>query len=65
MSVRGLGVFEHETALGNAPANQLFELIRVEGPETPRSFGEYHITGPGALPAGVKFRWVVNPNGNV
>jgi CRISPR-associated protein Csd2 len=31
MSVRGLGVFEHKTALGNAPAHQLFDLITVEG----------------------------------
>ncbi len=65
MSVRGLGVFEHETALGNAPAHQLFDLIRVDQPETPRSFADYHVSGPGTLPAGVSFRWVVAPNGHV
>ena len=65
MSVRGLGVFEHESALGNAPAHQLFDLIRVEGQETPRSFHDYIVSGPGALPAGVSFRWVVAPNGRV
>jgi CRISPR-associated protein Csd2 len=65
MSVRGLGVFEHETALGNAPAHQLFDLIRVDQPETPRSFGDYHVSGPGTLPAGVSFRWVVAPNGSL
>jgi CRISPR-associated protein Csd2 len=61
MAVRGLGVFEHESALGNAPAHELFERILVTGPETPRSFGEYSITGPGTVPAGVAFRWVVAP----
>jgi CRISPR-associated protein Csd2 len=65
MSVRGLGVFEHESALGNAPAHQLFEMIRVKGPETPRSFAEYHVDGPGASPSGVSFRWVVDPDGRV
>jgi CRISPR-associated protein Csd2 len=62
MAVRGLGVFEHESALGNAPAHKLFESLRIEGPETPRAFGEYRITGPETLPAGVAFRWVVAPN---
>lgn len=61
MSVCGLGVFEHESALGNAPAHQLFDSIRVDGPEVPRSFGEYRVTGPETLPAGVNFRWVVAP----
>ena len=65
MSVRGLGVFEHESALGNAPAHQLFESIGVKGTETPRSFAEYEISGPDGLPAGVGFRWVVSPSGSV
>jgi CRISPR-associated protein Csd2 len=65
MSVRGLGVFEHESALGNAPAHQLFDLIRVNGPETARSFQEYQVSSPGDLPPGVRFHWVVAPNGNV
>ena len=30
MSTRGLYVFEHESALGNAPAHQLFERIDVK-----------------------------------
>lgn len=62
MSVRGLGVFEHESALGNAPAHQLFDSIRVEGPEVPRSFGEYQVTAPETQPSGVSFRWVVSPS---
>lgn len=65
MSVRGLGVFEHETALGNAPAHQLFELIEVKGPDMARAFAEYQVSGPGATPPGVTFRWVVAPNGHV
>jgi CRISPR-associated protein Csd2 len=62
MAVRGLGVFEHESALGNAPAHQLFEMVRIEGSVTPRSFGDYRITGPETPPNGVGFRWVVAPN---
>jgi CRISPR-associated protein Csd2 len=61
MSVRGLGVFEHESALGNAPAHELFDRIGVTGPDSPRSFGEYAISGPDDLPTGVQFRWVVAP----
>ena len=65
MSVRGLGIFEHESALGNAPAHQLFDTIGVKGSETPRSFADYEINGPEALPAGVNFRWAVAPGGYV
>lgn len=61
MSLRGLGIFEHETALGNAPAHQLFDSLHVEGPEIPRSFAEYSVRAPEALPAGVSFRWEVAP----
>jgi CRISPR-associated protein Csd2 len=61
MSLRGLGIFEHETALGNAPAHQLFDSLHVEGPEIPRSFAEYNVRAPEALPAGVGFRWEVAP----
>lgn len=48
MSTRGLYVFEHSTALGNAPAHNLFKCIKVErnpdseGPA--RSFGDYQVT---------------------
>jgi CRISPR-associated protein Csd2 len=62
MSVRGLGLFEHESALGNAPAHQLFDLISIEGPDTPRSFRDYRVTVAETIPAGVDFRWVVAPN---
>jgi len=65
MSVRGLGLFEHDSALGNAPAHQLFDSIQIEGPEVPRSFADYRVTGPGTLPGGVNFRWAVAPDGHV
>ncbi|KZK74813.1 MAG: type I-C CRISPR-associated protein Cas7/Csd2 [Pelodictyon luteolum] len=48
MSTRGLYVFEHSTALGNAPAHKLFERIKVERKpesESPaRSFEDYTVT---------------------
>ncbi len=59
MAVRGLHVFEHESALGNAPAHKLFELVRVEGPAIPRSFGDYQVSLPTTLPHGVSFRSLV------
>jgi CRISPR-associated protein Csd2 len=62
MSVRGLGVFEHDSALGNAPAHKLFDSILISKPEIPRSFGDYEVSGPGTPPAGVNFRWVVAPS---
>jgi CRISPR-associated protein Csd2 len=46
MSKRGVYVFKHESALGNAPAQQLFERIAVKrrDPLTPaRSFHDYEI----------------------
>lgn len=61
MSMRGIGVFEHETALGNAPSHQLFESLQVEGAEIPRSFADYKIKAPDSLPDGVKFNWVIAP----
>jgi CRISPR-associated protein Csd2 len=61
MSVQGLGVFEHETALGNAPAHKLFDLIQVEGSDIPRSFRDYNVTREVDTPQGVEFRWIVKP----
>jgi CRISPR-associated protein Csd2 len=61
MSVRGFGIFEHDSALGNAPAHELFRLIAVNGPETPRSFTEYSVSREVKPPVGVSFRWIVAP----
>jgi CRISPR-associated protein Csd2 len=58
MSARGLYVFEHSSALGNAPAAQLFERIMVQRKDEgkpAREFGDYLIqAGEDGLPAGVK-----------
>jgi len=59
MSSRALIVFEHETALGNAPAHKLFGLVtspRAKGSEGPaRAFEDYAVAvNTSAAPAGVK-----------
>jgi CRISPR-associated protein Csd2 len=65
---KGLLVFEHDSALGNAPADKLFERIVVPCAATlemtPRSFADYK---PGiqiddtGLPRGVKLHRLVDP----
>jgi CRISPR-associated protein Csd2 len=58
MATRGLYVFEHESALGNASAHALFDRIAVRprAAATPaRSFADYDVTvSADPLPAGVK-----------
>lgn len=47
MSARKLIAFEHDSKLGNAPANKLFDLVKVEKKaevESPRSFADYVVT---------------------
>lgn len=47
MSAQKLIVFEHDSVLGNAPANKLFDLVKVqkkEGVAVPRSFSDYDVT---------------------
>lgn len=56
MSAQKLIVFKHDSALGNAPANKLFDLVKVkkicEG--APRSFNDYEVTiDKDAVPANV------------
>lgn len=57
MAARELIVFRHDSALGNAPAHKLFDLVKVErreGVTTPRSYNDYTVTvDKGALPEGV------------
>jgi len=57
MTVRGLYVFSHENAKGNAPAHKLFDLVHVEkkpSVETPRLFSDYEVhIDKEALPEGV------------
>jgi CRISPR-associated protein Csd2 len=58
MSTRGLYVFEHDSALGNAPTHQLFERIDVklkDASVAPRNFSDYEVTITDSdLPAGVR-----------
>jgi CRISPR-associated protein Csd2 len=56
MSAQKLIVFKHDSVLGNAPANKLFDLVKVEKKceGAPRSFSDYTVTiNKDALPAGV------------
>lgn len=46
MTVRKLIVFKHESELGNAPAQRLFDLVgvqRINGSNPPRSFADYEV----------------------
>lgn len=56
MCVRGLYVFKHDCALGNAPSAVLFEKIRVEKKTDvayPRSFSDYTVSVDEDMPNGV------------
>ncbi|MCZ2109642.1 MAG: type I-C CRISPR-associated protein Cas7/Csd2 [Dehalococcoidia bacterium] len=48
MACRGLYVFSHDTALGNAAAHRLFELVETppSSASVPRSFKDYVVTRP-------------------
>ena len=56
MSAQKLVVFKHDSVLGNAPANKLFDLVKVEKntDSAPRSFKDYNVTiDKDALPSDV------------
>jgi CRISPR-associated protein Csd2 len=58
MNAKKLIVFKHESALGNAPAHKLFELVTVkratEAAKPPRAFSDYEVILNSAnVPAGV------------
>lgn len=60
MNSRGLFVFKHDSALGNAPAHKLFELITVNrkkeenGSRPARSFSDFEVlVNRESVPAGV------------
>ena len=56
MSAQKLVVFKHDSVLGNAPANKLFDLVKVEKvcDGAPRSFSDYTVTiDKAGLPANV------------
>ena len=60
MNLRKLIIFKHESDLGNAPAQQLFELVKVSrNPQAnpPRSFTDYEIKiEKDKLPGGVSIK---------
>lgn len=56
MSAQKLIVFKHDSVLGNAPANKLFDLVKVEKKcdGAPRKFEDYNVTiNKANLPTGV------------
>ena len=63
MSAQKLIVFKHDSALGNAPANQLFDLVHVEKKadvDVPRKFGDYVVSiEKEKLPSGVSLEELV------
>ena len=56
MSAQKLIVFRHESVLGNAPANKLFDLVQIEKKTdgAPRSFKDYEVTITSEIPSGIK-----------
>ncbi|MHB1318908.1 MAG: type I-C CRISPR-associated protein Cas7/Csd2, partial [Anaerolineae bacterium] len=63
MACRGLYVFSHQSPLGNAPAQDLFERVHARlrgGVEVPRAFGDYAVeVDASALPEGVNLTTLV------
>ena len=56
MSARRLIVFRHDSALGNAPAHKLFDLVSVKPKDEskpPRAYGDYEVAVNITTPAGV------------
>ncbi len=62
MSARKLIVFEHDSAMGNAPAHRLFDSVQViaaqgDAAQAPRSFADYRVAiDHEAIPSGVTVR---------
>lgn len=59
MATRRLYIFKHDSMLGSAPAQSLFESISVmrkDGVEAPRAFSDYIVKhpDPAALPKGIQ-----------
>jgi len=64
VNVRGLFVFSHDNALGNAPAWKLIESVDVHrvdpsDPKPPTSIKDYVITEPTEVPPGVTYTRLV------
>lgn len=59
MTARDLFVFKHGSALGEAPAQKLFEMVTArlkDGIEAPRAYSDYIVSGPESarLPKGIE-----------
>ena len=62
MSTRGLVIFEHDSALGTAPAHSLFDKVKIATLRTPaRSFADHEVTVDGEKLAGGRAIYHVNP----
>lgn len=63
MSAQKLIVFKHNSVLGNAPANKLFDLVKVgrkDESKPARSFADYEVTiAKDNLPAGVTIEEII------
>ena len=63
MSAQKLIVFKHDSALGNASANQLFDLVHVEKKadvDVPRKFGDYVVSiEKEKIPSGVSLEELI------
>lgn len=63
MSAQKLIVFKHDSALGNAPANQLFDLVHVEKKadvDVPRKFEDYVVSiEKEKIPSGVSLEELI------
>jgi len=63
MSAQKLIVFKHSSVLGNAPANKLFDLVKVEkkqNVDVPRSINDYEITiNKSDLPTGIEIEELI------
>lgn len=62
MSAQKLIVFKHESELGNAPANKLFDLVKIEKEckGAPRSFSDYKVTiDKASIPTGVSLEEMI------
>lgn len=61
MNAQKLIVFRHDSVLGNAPANKLFDLVQIEKKTdgAPRSFKDYEVTIGSNVPSGVSIEELI------
>lgn len=63
MTLRELIIFRHESALGNAPSQQLFDCIKISrnnGVSVPRAYSDYTVVVEKDVPSGITCeRWCV------